>query len=108
MRIRSATTGRIVLLMASALALSACAVPWFKSKHAAPAASADMRVAADLLERLRPLCGKAYAGHVVVDTPRSADDPFGGKSLVMHVRQCGRDEIRIAFQVGDDRSRTWV
>ena len=31
-----------------------------------------------------------------------------GQPLVMHVRACTADEIRIPFHVGDDRSRTWV
>ncbi len=37
-----------------------------------------------------------------------ADASFAGQRLVMHVRQCRDDEIRIPFEVGDDRSRTWV
>ncbi len=57
---------------------------------------------------LSALCGKAYAGRVVVDTPTPANDPFAGKPLVMHVRECSADVIRIPFHVGDDRSRTWV
>jgi hypothetical protein len=60
-------------------------------------------------DRLRPLCGQAFAGRIVADTPPpGADDPFVGKSMVMHVRKCSTDEIRIPFHVGDDRSRTWV
>lgn len=60
------------------------------------------------LTQLREHCGKAYAGRVVADTPPSADNPFAGKALVMHVRECDLDAIRIPFHVGDDRSRTWV
>ena len=51
-------------------------------------------------------CGKAFAGRVVTTDP--ADKDFVGKPLVMHIRQCTADEIRIPFHVGDDRSRTWV
>jgi hypothetical protein len=51
-------------------------------------------------------CGRAYAGRVVTDDPADAD--FAGKTLTMHVRECGADEIRIPFHVGEDRSRTWV
>jgi len=51
-------------------------------------------------------CGKAYAGRVVTTDP--ADKDFAGKPLVMHVRECTANEIRIPFQVGEDRSRTWV
>ena len=58
---------------------------------------------------LTTLCGQAFAGSVFADTPApTGADPFAGKPLVMHVRDCGPDEIRIPFHVGDDRSRTWV
>lgn len=55
---------------------------------------------------LQKLCSKAYAGTVVA---APADDTtFKDKSLVMHVRSCEKNKIRIPFNVGDDRSRTWV
>src|SRR5688500_9410310 len=55
---------------------------------------------------LEKLCGKAYAGTVAA---APADDTtFKGKTLVMHVRSCEPNRIRIPFVVGDDRSRTWV
>lgn len=73
---------------------------------------ADARTAAEgadaLLAGLRMLCGRAYAGRVEVDTPATPDSPFEGKPLVMHVRECGDDVVRVPFHVGDDRSRTWV
>lgn len=53
-------------------------------------------------------CGRAYAGRVVVDEPPPENDPFSDRVLVMHVRECGDDELRIPFHVGEDRSRTWV
>jgi hypothetical protein len=57
-------------------------------------------------KELQKLCGKAYAGTVAA---APADDTtFKDKALVMHVRSCERDRIRIPFVVGDDRSRTWV
>ncbi len=55
---------------------------------------------------LQRLCGKAFSGSVAADTSNSPD--FAGKTLVMHVRSCEPDRIRIPFLVGDDRSRTWV
>jgi hypothetical protein len=55
---------------------------------------------------LQKLCGKAYSGTIVADTSNSPD--FAGKALVMHVRSCEKNRIRIPFFVGDDRSRTWV
>ncbi len=52
-------------------------------------------------------CGKAFEGRIV-SPPDPADSSFAGKRLVMHVRQCSADEVRVPFHVGDDRSRTWV
>lgn len=57
-------------------------------------------------KELTKLCGKAFAGVVEADTSNSPD--FAGKPLVMHVRSCEENRIRIPFFVGDDRSRTWV
>jgi hypothetical protein len=57
-------------------------------------------------DRLSALCGKAFAGRVETNDP--ADAAFAGQPLVMHVRSCESDELRIPFHVGDDRSRTWV
>lgn len=55
---------------------------------------------------LKKLCGNAYGGTVAA---APADDTtFKDKSLVMHVRSCEKDRIRIPFMVGADRSRTWV
>jgi hypothetical protein len=56
---------------------------------------------------LRGLCGQAFAGKVVESTS-ATDAAFAGQTLVMHVRACGEDEIRIPFHVGENRSRTWV
>ncbi len=57
-------------------------------------------------EDLSKLCGKAFGGTVAA---APADDTtFKDKSLVMHVRACEKNRIRIPFVVGTDRSRTWV
>jgi len=53
-------------------------------------------------------CGRAYAGRIVTNEPAADNDPFVGKTLVMHVRECEAGEIKVPFHVGDDRSRTWV
>src|SRR5687767_11134453 len=55
---------------------------------------------------LQKLCGKAFAGSVAA---APADDTtFKDKALVMHVRACENDRIRIPFFVGDNQSRTWI
>ncbi|MGA0734991.1 MAG: serine hydrolase domain-containing protein [Steroidobacteraceae bacterium] len=60
-------------------------------------------------DQLKSLCGKTFEGKIVADQPPpAADDPFVGKRLVMHVRDCEDGEVRIPFAVGEDRSRTWI
>jgi hypothetical protein len=58
-------------------------------------------------ERLTILCGKAYEGRVT-SPPVEADAAMASQRLVMHVRDCSADTVRIPFHVGDNRSRTWV
>ncbi|HSG48637.1 MAG TPA: serine hydrolase [Longimicrobiales bacterium] len=60
----------------------------------------------DFWSALQALCGQAFAGTVTESEP--PDPAFETARLVMHVRECTDDEIRIPFHVGDDRSRTWV
>ncbi|MBK8068137.1 MAG: hypothetical protein IPK27_11090 [Rhodanobacteraceae bacterium] len=71
----------------------------------APAKAADVD---QFHAALAALCGKSFAGEIVANTPEDPADPFLGKPLVMQVRECTRDEIRVPFHVGDDHSRTWV
>ena len=78
---------------------------------ATPAASAasDAAPAGQFFHALQQLCGKRFAGTIVADQPPpAADDPFTGRALEMHVRDCSADEVRIPFAVGEDRSRTWI
>jgi hypothetical protein len=56
-------------------------------------------------ETLKKHCGKSFEGSLS-STPVNED--FAGKKLVMHVRSCEGNTIRIPFFVGDDKSRTWV
>jgi hypothetical protein len=60
-----------------------------------------------LWSAIQPLCGKAFEGRVVEGTEPS-DAAFREQRLVMHVRDCSAEEIRIPFHVGENRSRTWV
>lgn len=60
----------------------------------------------DFLARLNALCGQRFEGRVV--TTDAADARFASERLIMHVRDCSSDEVRIPFAVGADRSRTWV
>lgn len=57
-------------------------------------------------EQLRTLCGQSFEGRMVTTDP--ADASFAGQKLIMGQVRCAKDEIRIPFSVGADRSRTWV
>lgn len=85
----------------AALALSACATT-------PPSTPQDAFWA-----NLSAHCGKAFPGKLASDEAVDAD--FKGRPLLMHVRSCSENEIRIPFHVGPkdaggkwDRSRTWV
>ncbi len=81
----------------------------FAAMLALPAACAvndDVAPADAFFAALSAHCGDAYAGRVVSYDPQDAD--FAAQSLVMHVRTCSDNEVRIPFHVGEDRSRTWV
>jgi hypothetical protein len=85
-----------LLPLAFAAALAGCAT--------APQAASPPEL---FFERLSALCGRAFEGRVASPVVE-ADRAFAGERLVMHVRECSDDEIRIPFHVGADRSRTWV
>jgi len=55
---------------------------------------------------LTSLCGRAFEGRVAESVP--PDSVMSRATLVMHVRECQGDTIRIPFHVGENRSRTWV
>lgn len=56
---------------------------------------------------LQPLCGQAFEGRLVEGT-EPGDEAMRAQRLVMHVRSCTTEEIRIPFHVGENRSRTWL
>ncbi|HVL42982.1 MAG TPA: hypothetical protein VM348_12575, partial [Brevundimonas sp.] len=86
---------QIAVIAAAVFALSACAtVP-------TPAPQQDAFMA-----NLNALCGQRFVGRVV--STDAADANFARSRLVMHVRDCSADEVRIPFHVGEDKSRTWV
>lgn len=55
--------------------------------------------------RLTKLKGKTFQGEVI-EAPEG--DDFTGKKLVMHVLDVKEDTIYIPFNVGENRSRTWI
>lgn len=82
------------VLALAALATASCATPIVEPQPT-------------FFANLSALCGQAFEGRIV-SPPAAADASFAGKRLVMHVRECSADTIRVPFHVGDDRSRTWV
>ncbi|MFT6369439.1 MAG: hypothetical protein ACJAWH_000516 [Maribacter sp.] len=65
----------------------------------------DTSGAKQFWDKLKNHCGKSFEGKIV---NALAKDDFHGKRLVMHLLSCSDDEILIPFNVGDNRSRTWV
>lgn len=57
-------------------------------------------------QRLQALCGNAYAGQLI--RAPEGDDTFRDRDVVMHVRDCSPERVRIPLVVDGDRSRTWV
>jgi hypothetical protein len=57
-------------------------------------------------KQLNELCGKAFEG-TVINAPAN-DTVFKDPRLIMHVRSCIENVIRIPFIVGSNKSRTWV
>lgn len=72
---------------------------------ALPVVSQETKPSEKFWNTLKSHCGKAYEGKLVLP---EEDEAFGGKKLVMHVRACSENEIKIPFYVGDDKSRTWI
>jgi hypothetical protein len=65
----------------------------------------DTTGAKQFWDALSTYCGKTFEGEII---SAPAGDDFRDKRLVMHVLSCSTDKILIPFNVGDDRSRTWV
>ena len=96
---------KIVAVIAACALLAGCG----GSPPPAPPEPASAPAPAEaFLASIAVHCNQAYAGRVVADEPPQDDNAFANKALVMHVRECRDDEIKIPFHVGDDHSRTWV
>ena len=55
---------------------------------------------------LKKLCGQQFEGETKF--PQDPQHPLVGKKLIMKVASCTENELRIPFQVGEDKSRTWI
>lgn len=66
---------------------------------------ADTTSAKKFWNKLVSLCGKSFEGQL---TTEDYSGDFAGKKLVMHVLSCDEKQILIPFNVGENRSRTWI
>lgn len=71
-----------------------------------PTATREAVASDAFFNKLYGYCGKAFSGKLVAFNESDVKS-FGGPA-VMHVRSCTKNEIRVPFHVGEDRSRTWV
>lgn len=55
---------------------------------------------------LKKLCGQQFEGETKF--PQDPQHPLVGKKLIMKIASCNENELRIPFQVGEDKSRTWI
>lgn len=96
----------LVALALPILALAACST---EDGNAPPTGTANAPQEA-FFDALASHCGKAFAGKLVSEDEADAD--FAGADMVMHVRECSKEQIAVPFHVktGDtwDRSRTWL
>lgn len=58
-------------------------------------------------DNIRQYCGQSFVGQVVEDNFKGVET-FTENRLVMHVRECSENELRIPFHIGNNHSRTWI
>lgn len=61
---------------------------------------------AAFFQNLSERCGDVYYGESVF--PDNPEHELYGAALKMTIESCTETELRIPFQVNDDRSRTWI
>jgi len=69
-------------------------------------ASPERETYKTFFQNLTKLCGQRFEGET--EFPPDPKHPLAGKKLVMIVESCSAKEIRIPFNVGEDKSRTWI
>ena len=55
---------------------------------------------------MQSLCGQQFEGVLVY--PRHGQHDFSGKRLVADFASCSETQVKVPFQVGEDKSRTWI
>jgi hypothetical protein len=69
-------------------------------------AQTPLQPADKFFERMSALCGKSFNGKLAAGD--DSDASFANAQMQAHVRTCTHREIQISFDVGEDRSRTWI
>ena len=92
----------------STLLIAATVLPGCSSPQPAAETAPATPPAAQFLSALAGVCGQAFSGKIVANTPPTPKDPFEGQALVIHVRTCEEGRILVPFHVGENRSRTFV
>ena len=93
----------VTALVFFALLLAACSDRASQTESQLPTPAPDV-----FWGNIAGICGLAFEGRITANVPEQPSDAFSGQRLVMHVRECAENEIRIPFHVGEDRSRTWI
>jgi hypothetical protein len=94
------------VLLAGTASIPACG-PRDDAADAGPAADQSTDARDAWWASMQELCGNAYAGEMV-RYDADMDTGWLDRDVIMHVRECSPDEIRIPLHVGENRSRTWV
>ncbi len=106
---------KILLIIISVGLLAACETqmkPKKLSSNDSEKAREEARIKAHMamqdayFQRLSMECGKTFVGKTIF--PDEPNHDFAGKTLIAHLQSCTDQEIRIPFQVGEDKSRTWI
>jgi len=95
-----------ILILAAVPTAAAAQAPGTPAVPGTPGAAHPASAQRAFFENLRTLCGQTFGGRTVLAEPH--DRTFEPARLFVVVAECGDDEIRIPFIVGDDPSRTWV
>ena len=96
------TQSSAVSALKTTIAILICACPEYVSAQSTDTPESPQQ---EFMQAFKPFCGKAFAARIVQDNDPS---PAWQKPLVVHVRDCEENVIRMPLHVGDDRSRTWV
>jgi hypothetical protein len=95
------------LAAALALVVAGCTAYQAPPPASPPPTAPPADVHAAFLANLAQQCGQAFAG-TVLDVPPGDESFAGDPPLIMHIRECSPDEVRIPVHVGADRSRMWI